>query len=68
MFRRGFFRSFKKILKADEALLRQLIETGNKAWTPYKDVVDWALKSAALYDNRKQRQPKTSKTKKNALE
>jgi hypothetical protein len=29
-------------------------------------VVDWALKSSALYDNRKQREPKTSKAKKNA--
>ena len=54
MMRRGIFRRFNKLFKADKEI-RKLIESGHVDYAHFREVLDWALKTETVYENKHQK-------------
>lgn len=54
MMRRGIFRRFNKHFKADRKL-RELIEGGHRDYVHLREILEWALKTVTVYENKHQK-------------
>ena len=54
MMRRGIFRRFNKLFKADKEI-RLLIESGHLDYVHLREVLEWALKTETVYENKHQK-------------
>jgi hypothetical protein len=66
MMRRGIFRRFNKHFKADKAL-RELIEGGHRDYVHLREVLEWALKTETVYENKHQKGIRTKRQQKQKL-
>jgi len=66
MMRRGIFRRFNKHFKADKAL-RELIEDGHRDYVHLREVLEWALKTETVYENKHQKGIRTKRQQKQKL-
>ena len=64
--RRGIFRRFNKHFKADKAL-RELIEGGHRDYVHLREVLEWALKTETVYENKHQKGIRTKRQQKQKL-
>lgn len=60
MFRRGIFRRFNKLFKADTAL-HKLIESDHPFWSTFREVLAWARSTETVYENKHQKNARKSK-------
>ena len=66
MMRRGIFRRFNKHFKADRKL-RELIEGGHKDYVHLREVLEWALKTETVYENKHQKGIRNKRQQKQRL-
>jgi hypothetical protein len=66
MMRRGIFRRFNKHFKADK-VLRELIEGGHRDYVHLREVLEWALKTETVYENKHQKGIRTKRQQKQKL-
>jgi len=66
MMRRGIFRRFNKYFKADK-VLRKLIEDGHKDYVHLREVLEWALKTETVYENKHQKGIRNKRQQKQRL-